>query len=417
MTSIYRLGELGEFRNGVNFNRKQFGNGHPVINVKHLYRGRYASTEDLEEIAAGTLKNLGEYEVSKGDILFARSSLMASGAGQVAMVNNFKPRTVFSGFVIRFRIKNKEMVSPLYLDYLLRSPEYRELLTRIASGTTITNLSQTTLSNIQVKLPDVSIQEKVASFLGKIDDKIELIQRMNEILHRIAQALFSFWFFDFEFPSKQGKSYKSSGNEMIDSELGRIPKGWKVKRVEEVCDTFGGGTPSTKNADFWNGKINWAVPSDLTKANHFFLTGTERKITEVGLNNCASKLHPINSILMTSRASIGFFCINKVPIATNQGFIVIEPRRDIDRYYLLNNFQSRISELINNANGTTFLEISRGVFRNLPILLPAQEILKSFHELANPLYEHIFNNEKMIVSLIKTRDYLLPKLISGEIKV
>jgi len=137
----------------------------------------------------------------------------------------------------------------------------------------------------------------------------------------------------------------------------------------------------------------------------------------LGLKNCASKLHPPESILMTSRATIGFFSINKVPMAVNQGMIVIEPAKKIELYYLLNNFQKRVTEFINSANGTVFLEISRGVFRKLPILVPTKKVLESFHSLVNPLYENLFTNEKMIDSLIKSRDYLLPKLMSGEIQI
>ena len=120
---------------------------------------------------------------------------------------------------------------------------------------------------------------------------------------------------------------------------------------------------------------------------------------------------------MTSRATIGVFSFNKIPVATNQGFIVIRPNNPNHLYYLFLNFFSRVNEFINEANGTTFLEISRGRFRQLPILIPPSELLDKFQHKIKCFFENQFYNEQMIESLTKIRDALLPKLMSGEIRV
>ncbi len=120
---------------------------------------------------------------------------------------------------------------------------------------------------------------------------------------------------------------------------------------------------------------------------------------------------------MTSRATIGAFTINRIPLATNQGFIVMRPNNPNHLYYLFLNFVSRIDEFINHANGSTFLEISRGDFRQLLIVIPPSSILDIFHNKIKPLFENRFVNEKKITSLTKLRNILLPKLMSGEIRV
>ena len=197
----------------------------------------------------------------------------------------------------------------------------------------------------------------------------------------------------------------------------KIPNEWTVVKINEICETFGGGTPSTTNLDYWDGEIYWLVPRDLTNSNRLFCISSERRITNLGLKNCSSQIHPENSILMTSRATIGAFAINRMPAATNQGFIVIRPNNPDHLEYLFLNFLNRIDEFVNNANGTTFLEISRKNFRNLHILIPSHVILEKFHKQIKQLFENQFINEQMILSLTKIRDFLLPKLMSGKIRI
>ncbi|MEQ8516672.1 MAG: restriction endonuclease subunit S, partial [Chromatocurvus sp.] len=177
--------------------QKDYGPGLPIINVKQLYRGRYADTRELLELSSSAISNPEALFVVRGDILFARSSVKASGAGQVAMVGTCPKNTVFSGFIIRFRITETERALPEYLNYLLRSPVYRELLTRIGTGTTITNLSQGALRSLTVRLPKLAEQHKVVTLLSALDVKIELNRLMNETLEAMVRAIFRDWFVAF----------------------------------------------------------------------------------------------------------------------------------------------------------------------------------------------------------------------------
>ena len=191
------LGDLGSFKNGANFNKTAYGDAHPVINVKNLFRGRFATIDDLDSLSADALKRVEDYFVQENDILFARSSVKASGAGQVALVREFHQGTIFSGFIIRFR-PTDERLNPMYLYYLLRSPEYREILTRIATGTTISNLSQATLSKLPIRLPSRFEQDVIVDALDALDSKSEHNHQINQTLEQMAQAIFKSWFVDFE---------------------------------------------------------------------------------------------------------------------------------------------------------------------------------------------------------------------------
>jgi type I restriction enzyme S subunit len=205
---------------------------------------------------------------------------------------------------------------------------------------------------------------------------------------------------------------------MVDSELGEIPEGWEVKRIGDICETFGGGTPKTSEPSYWEGgDILWATPTDITSLNSPVIFDTSRKITEKGLLNSSAKLLPSGSILMTSRATLGYFAIAKVPISTNQGFISMVCNDRVSNYYLLYAVKNSMEEIKNLAGGSTFLEINKTSFRSIKIVCPPENIMNKPDEFADFIYEKIFQNELEIKKLAEIRDSLLPKLMSGKIRV
>lgn len=158
-----------------------------------------------------------------------------------------------------------EDVDKDYVKYLLLSSYFQNYINSLATGTTIKNVSLQLMRKFTFKLPPLPIQRKIGQILSFLDDKIELNRQMNETLEQIAQAIFKHWFIDFEFPDENGEPYRSSGGEMVDSELGEIPVGWEVGTIEDICDSINsGGTPSRKNNDFWNnGNIPWFKTGEL----------------------------------------------------------------------------------------------------------------------------------------------------------
>ncbi|MBT5171735.1 MAG: hypothetical protein HOL90_05610, partial [Candidatus Nitrosopelagicus sp.] len=300
----------------------------------------------------------------------------------------------------------EDIISSQYVFLWLNSMKIFNILKNVMIGSAQPALTIEQVKKLIIQFPSKKKQIAIVEMISSLTRQIQNIQNQNKILEQMAQTIFKSWFVDFD-----------GVTEWDDSELGKIPNGWGVEKISDVCETFGGGTPSTKNPNYWDGQNYWLAPSDLTSLNRVFCVDSKRKITDEGLQNCASKIHPENSILMTSRATIGVFCINKIPVATNQGFIVSKPNNPDHIYYIFLNYRNRVDEFLQNANGSTFLEISRSNFRQLPILIPTPEILDKFHVMVKLLFENIFINEKMIEGLTKTRDVLLPKLMSGEIRV
>ncbi len=394
--------------------KSEFGNsGVIIINGPDIKNGKVDWSNCLR-VPKWRYDESEEISVKLNDILMTKDGTI----GKTAYITQLPELATLASGIFLIRSSSSRLHQG-YLYQYFNSNFFKELVKSRIEGSVIPHLYQRDVVRLFIPLPSLTEQQKIAKILFDLDAKIELNHKMNNTLEWMAQAVFKSWFIDYEFPDEKGMPYRSSGGEMMYSdELEKyVPKGWGIKSIMQVCDTFGGGTPSTKNPSFWEGGISWAVPSDLTKSDHVFLKDTVRKITEKGLDNCASKLHPENSIFMTSRASIGYFAINTIPCAANQGFIIIETRNDTDLFYLYCNFKHRVKEFIENANGTTFLEIGRSTFRKLPIILPPRFLIDLFHKTVYPIWSQIKHYERQIKILVELRDLLVPKLMSGKIRV
>ncbi|NQU82054.1 MAG: restriction endonuclease subunit S, partial [Bacteroidetes bacterium] len=302
-------------------------------------------------------------------------------------------------------IVKEDLIINDFLYYILR--QKIKQLKNHSHGSVFNTIIRSTFNEILVDLPPLLEQHRIAEILGALDDKIELNLEINKTLEEMAMAIYKEWFVDFG-PFRDG--------EFVDSELGPIPKGWEVVKIDEAIDTFGGGTPKTSIKEYWeNGEIIWYSPTDLTKTNSLFSLGSEKKITNLGLQKSSAKLFPPYSILMSSRATIGAITINRYEACTNQGFITLVPNKQFTVYQLFGWLHQNMDTIKNLANGSTFREISKGVFREFKIL-KARDI-DNYFKISKPIFDQIENNLIENNTLTETRDYLLPKLISGEVRV
>jgi type I restriction enzyme S subunit len=290
-------------------------------------------------------------------------------------------------------------------------------LLQSATGSTFPNVSREQLNGLKIKAPDLPTQTAIAEILSSLDDKIELNNKINQELENLAQTLFKQWFIDFEFPNENGEPYKSSGGEMVDSELGDIPKGWEIGTLSEILDVKGGTTPSTKETKYWNGSINWTSPRDLSNLKSPLLIDTEKKITELGLSKISSGLLPKGTLLLSSRAPIGYLAITNIETAINQGYIAINGKGGYSNIYILHWLKSNMDLVVERANGSTFLEISKSNFKQINCILPALNVLNSFTSQSHILFDQLRNNILENTELTTLRVTLLPKLISGELEV
>ena len=246
-------------------------------------------------------------------------------------------------------------------------------------------------------------QEWIASVLAAYDDLIENNLRRIQLLEQSARLLYKEWFVHLRFPGHEHVKIKDG-----------VPEGWSRQKIDDVCETIGGGTPSTTVSDYWDGDIIWVVPTDVTRNDCLVLLDSERKISEKGLRESSAKLVPKNTILMTSRASVGFFALMDVEVCTNQGFINVIPHNEDMKMYLLFNLISRTAEIRSNAKGTTYPEISKGRFRQMSIVIPPKPLATEFGRLAGEVIQQMRFLKQEVSGLVQARDLLLPRLMSGQ---
>ena len=322
-------------------------------------------------------------------------------------------------------LRNLRHLDKLFCYYLLLFERLR--IVEQGSGTVFINLKTDILKKHRVKIPPVPEQRAIAHILGTLDDKIELNRRMNQTLEELARAIFQDWFVDFgpvrskmegREPYLPPELWELFPDRLVDSELGEIPEGWAVKAIGDVATISGGSTPSTKAPEFWEGGHHcWATPKDLSVLSMPALLETERKITDAGLRRISSGLHPVGTVLLSSRAPIGYLAINEIPVAVNQGFIALRPQQRVSNLFLLHWCKASIDEIISYANGSTFLEISKSNFRQIPLPIPSGPVMDSYQTLADSLHREIVENERTSLTLASQRDALLPKLVSGHLRV
>ena len=373
-----------------------------LINTSDVLDGKCLNHEYVPN---KKLKGQFKKTFRKGDILYSE----IRPANKRFCFVDFEPKDYIASTKLMV-LRAHEDVDPQYLYQILRSNDtlaQLQMLAESRSGT-FPQITYSELSNIMVSLPSQKAQKNIVSILSSLDRKIELNNKINADLEEMAQAIFKNWFVDFE-PFKDGK--------FVDSELGMIPEGWKVGRLDEIADVVGGSTPSKAKPEYYTQKgIAWLTPKDLSNHPAVYSSRGEIDITEEGYNSTSTKLMPKGTVLFTSRAPIGYISIAQNDICTNQGFKSLVPRK-AGTCFLYCFLKYVTPEIENKSTGSTFKEASGSLMKSLQVIMPEQKVFEDFETIVSPLFARIESLEKENSRLSLLRDTLLPRLMSGELEV
>ena len=321
-----------------------------------------------------------------------------------------------SNDVLIFYTLNKDVLNSKYLYYLLSSDDFFDYVMSTSKGTKMPRGDKEAIMNYKVELPPLEEQEKIVDVLSSLDHNIELNNEMNKTLDEMAQSIFKRWFVDFEFPNEDGEPYKSSGGEMVESELGMIPKGWEVTNIDDICiKVTSGGTPSRKNKDYYDGDIIWIKTKEL---NDTFLFDSEEKISSIGLEKSSAKLFPPKTVMIAMYgATVGKLGISSTMITFNQATCGMVVNTEVCCYeYLYLHLINQREKLKNLAIGSAQQNLSVSVIKEYNIIKPIKQIIEKFKNIIKPIYDKIECNQNNTQSLKSLRDELLPKLMRNEKK-
>lgn len=423
--------------------------GYIVLRNQNIKEGRLDLSNPSYTDEPHYRQRIRRIEPKAGDIVITREAPM----GEACLI---PPNITCCLGQRQVLLRPRKDINSEYFLYALQSPFVQnQIKWSEGTGSTVSNLRIPHLERIKIPRKPAHIERKIAKILGSIDAKNDINRRTNQTLEAIAQAIFKSWFVDFD-PVKAKIAALEQGEDplraamraisgktddeldqlpreqydelaataelfsdaMEESELGETPVDWEVDAIGNLVETTGGATPDTKNQTYWEPSTHsWTTPKDLSNLETPVLLSTERKISELGLAKISSGLLPSGTLLMSSRAPIGYLAITQAPVAINQGYIAMLPGGKLPPLYLLLWCHENMDTIKGQANGSTFMEISKKSFRPISVATPPDKLVTRFIQTIEPMFEQIVFATRESGKLATIRNNLLPKLISGEVTI
>ena len=413
----YKLSELYEMSSGISSTKEQAGHGSPFLSFSVVFNN-YFLPDSLIDLMDTTDGEKQKYSINEGDIFLTRTSETVDELAMSSVALKDYPEASFSGFLKRLRPVDKTIVYPKFMAFYLRSPLFRRTIINNTVMTLRASFNEAMFSYLEIMLPDFETQKKVGDFLYSLEKKKQINNQINQELEAMAKTLYDYWFVQFDFPDQNDKPYKSSGGKMVYSpELKReIPEGWGVAKVEDIAQTGSGGTPKSTNVSYYsNGEIPWINSGELEQT---VITSTSNFITEEGLNNSSAKLFPSGTILVAMYgATAGKVSFLTFEASTNQAICAIMLTDIRMRYYLKNVIEDLYQYLVKLSTGSARDNLSQDMIKNIKVVIPSNDILDRFYDFSNNIIKEITKKQQENEKLTQLRDWLLPMLMNGQVKV
>ncbi|MCT4372562.1 restriction endonuclease subunit S [Yangia mangrovi] len=365
-----------------------------------------------------------------GDVIFTTEGPL----GEVIQLDEETSKYALGQRIVCLRGK-KGKLDNTFLRYLLTSPQQRAVIEGRATGTTVLGISQKALRQMPVILPSISEQEEIGSTLSAIDNKIELNRRMNETLEAMARALFQDWFVDFGPTRRKAADVTDPaailGGLLPDPQKANalaalfpgnfgdngLPEGWEERPFVGFLDIIGGGTPKTKVPEYWGGEVPWFSVVDTPPKGGVFVWNTEKTITERGVTESSVRMIEAGTTIISARGTVGNIAMAARPMTFNQSCYALRAVNPVGDIFIYLATERMVERLKAMAHGSVFSTITRATFESLNFAWAGKDVFAVFEGLVEPMFELIKANGQESQTLVATRDLLLPKLMSGEIRL
>ena len=405
------LGDFVELRQGLAINK---GSAHLVSNIQDI-----TYCYPLLRIADMMDSNFSKF-VSKdvnSSVIANPQDIIYTRTGQIGLAFRGMQGVVHNNSFI-VSLKTDELEKD-YLYTVLNSNFVKKQANSQAKNSVQPDLTHTMFKSIVIPVPDSrEEQNRISKIINNINQKIQTNIQINQELEAMAKTLYDYWFVQFDFPDQNGKPYKSSDGKMVyHPELKReIPEGWEVEKIENIAQTGSGGTPKSTNVSYYsNGEIPWINSGELEQT---VITSTSNFITEEGLNNSSAKLFPSGTILVAMYgATAGKVSFLTFEASTNQAICAIMLTDIRMRYYLKNVIEDLYQYLVKLSTGSARDNLSQDMIRNIKVVIPSNDILDRFYDFSNNIIKEITKKQQENEQLTQLRDWLLPMLMNGQVKV
>jgi type I restriction enzyme S subunit len=377
--------------------------GYPSIRTPNIGRGRLI-LEGVNRVSEETYKLWTQRAIpGEGDLILAREAPV----GNVAIIpKNLQVCLGQRTVLIR---PDKSKIDPNYLVYLLLGDEVQGKIQSLSGGATVAHLNMVEIRKMELPtLPSLPTQQKIGTILSAYDDLIENNTQRIKILEEMAQVIYREWFVNFRFPGHESVP-------RVPSSLGEIPQGWEAIAFTEIADVLSGGTPKTGTPEYWDGDIPFFTPRDAPDC--FYVEVADKHVTELGLSKCASQLYPPDTVFITARGTVGKVALPSVPMAMNQSCYALLGKPGVSQRFLFLMTLQQVEYLKTNTGGATFDTIVVDTFRRMQIAKPPNSLIAAFTRNVDAVFEQVNTLQRQIQNLRRTRDLLLPRLLSGQIDV
>lgn len=382
-----KLGEVGSTYTGLSGKSKiDFGHGEGrYVTYMNVFTNAISSSKMVEPIEIDAKQN----EVNAGDVFFTTSSETPEEVGMSSVMLENRPNTYLNSFCFGYRPIEK--FDNYYLAYMLRSDSVRENIVFLAQGISRYNISKNKVMEIEVPIPQMAEQRLLGDFFRNLDNLITLHQRKLEKMKALKSAYLS-------------EMFPIEGEREPKRRFAGFTDPWEQRKLGEIAEIVGGGTPSTGNPEYWDGDIDWYAPAEI--ADQIYVKSSQKKITEQGYKNSSAKILPIGTVLFTSRAGIGKTAILARKSCTNQGFQSIVPHKDeLDSYFIFSRTEElkRYGELV--GAGSTFVEVSGKQMAAMSLMMPStmkeQQTIGVFFKQLDSLISHQQNKLEKLQNIKK----------------
>ncbi|HEX2959745.1 MAG TPA: restriction endonuclease subunit S [Chitinispirillaceae bacterium] len=400
----YTLGEFFQIKHGYAFKGEFFSDEgtHIVVTPGNFYEeGGFRFVENKAKYYTGDIP--ANFILNENDLVIAMTEQAPGllGSSAIIPVSNTFLHNQRIGLITGLK---KEQLNGKFLYYLFNTTGVRHQISASATGTKVRHTAPDRVYSVKVRLPVLSVQEKVAGILSAYDDHIENNLRRIELLETSARLIYKEWFVKLNFPGREH-------TRIVDG----VPEGWSKKTLFEIAEILSGGTPKTAVDEFWNGDIPFYTPKD--SVNSVYVIDTEKHLTESGLKCCNSRFYPKNTLFITARGTVGNLNLAQQPMAMNQSCYALKGIGSISQTFLFYLVKDRVEHIKAHSGGAVFNAIIVDTFKRIDCIIPTTELIRGFDEKICPIFYQIENLLLQNSKLKQARDLLLPKLMSGEITV